>query len=121
MLGHFVEERYGDRIESPRIKEIFASAEEAEVMRRIFSNFTSGRSLHRIAVDLNTEKIPTKKGKRAGWNTSSLAEFSRTRNTQGIGFWRQQKRVRDHSPAKAKQVLAKDEQMAFFEKRSDSD
>ncbi len=90
-------------------------ADEAEVVRRVFNEFTTGKSLHKIAAVLNTDKIPTKQGKSGGWNTSSLSRILKNEKYTGQWIWRKQKRVRDPLTGKAKQIpRPKEEQMTFF-------
>jgi site-specific DNA recombinase len=78
--------------------------EEAEVVKRIFQEFVGGKSLHRIAADLNADKIPTKKGLIGGWNTSTLSRFLENEKYVGVWEWRKFKNVRDPMTGRIKKV-----------------
>lgn len=78
--------------------------EEAEIVKRIFQEFIDGRSIHKIATQLNEEKIPTKKGMVGGWNVSTLAGILKNKKYIGVWDWRKYKNVRDPMTGKRKKV-----------------
>ncbi len=89
--------------------------EEAEIVRRIFTEFVAGKSIHRIATALNEERVPTKKKLVGGWNTSTLSGILKNEKYIGTWKWRKYKNVRDPMTGKKKSVRRPDaEQMSFF-------
>ncbi len=89
--------------------------EEADVVRRIFREFISGRSICKIVKDLNTEKIPTKKGLSGGWNVSTVSRILKNEKYAGNWTWRKSKCVRDPLTGKARQVSRpEDERIPVF-------
>ena len=78
--------------------------EEAEVVRRIFRDFISGDSIHKIAAKLNEEKVPTKRNMKGGWNVSSIARKLKNEKYVGIWDWRKCKNVRDPMTGKKKVI-----------------
>jgi DNA invertase Pin-like site-specific DNA recombinase len=59
--------------------------EEAEVIKRIFQEFTGGKSIHKITEALNQDRIPTKKNMPGGWNISTVSRI--LKNKKYIGVW----------------------------------
>lgn len=91
--------------------------EEAELVKRIFKDFSEGKSAHKIAIQLNEEKVPTKKKMRGGWNISTLSRMIRNEKYIGKWNWRKTKNVRDPMTGKKKSVLRpeKDRVLIFRE------
>jgi len=85
--------------------------EEAEIVKRIFREFIDGRSIHKIATELNEEKIPTKKGMVGGWNVSTLAGILKNKKYIGVWDWRKYKNVRDPMTGKRKKVNRSEEEI----------
>ncbi len=78
--------------------------EEAEIVKRIFREFMDGKSINKIASQLNEEKIPTKKGMVGGWNISTLAGILKNKKYIGVWDWRRFKNIRDPMTGKRKKV-----------------
>ena len=78
--------------------------EEAEIIKRIFREFIDGKSIHKIAIQLNEEKTPTKKGMIGGWNVSTLAGILKNQKYIGVWDWRKYKNVIDPMTGKKKKV-----------------
>ena len=78
--------------------------EETEIVKRIFNEFINGNSIHKIAVRLNEDKVPTKKGMHGGWNTSTVSRILKNEKYIGIWDWRKYKNVRDPMTGKKKVV-----------------
>ena len=91
--------------------------EEAEIVKRIFKEFSEGKSSHKIAILLNEEKIPTKKKMRGGWDYSTISRMIRNEKYIGKWNWRKTKNVRDPMTGKKKSVLRpeKDRVLIFRE------
>lgn len=91
--------------------------DEAEVVQKIFQEFISGNSIHKIATKLNEEKVPTKKGMNGGWNVSTVARILKSEKYNGTWDWRKFKNVRDPMTGKKKVILrpAKDRVPIFRE------
>lgn len=86
--------------------------EEADVIRRTYKEFISGKSIHKIVLGLNEDKITTKKGKSGGWNTSTVSRILKNEKYAGQWNWRKWKAVRDPISGKKKQIKRpKHEQM----------
>ncbi len=89
--------------------------EEAEIVRRIFGEFASGKSIHKIAAGLNQEKVPTKKKRPGGWNTMTISRILQNRKYIGHWDWRLSKNVRDPMTGKCKKVArGEKEHLPFF-------
>ena len=67
--------------------------EEACIVRRIYREFTAGKSICAIAQDLNKEQVPTKRS--GDWNTSTLSRILKNEKYTGHWVWRKFKNVRD--------------------------
>jgi len=78
--------------------------EEAEIVQRIFKQFVDGDSIHRIVINLNEDKVPTKKGRRSGWEASTISRILRNEKYIGIWDWRKYKNVRDPMTGKKKVI-----------------
>ncbi|MDB4349626.1 recombinase family protein [Omnitrophica bacterium] len=79
--------------------------DEADVIRRIFREFTDGKSIHNIAKKLNEDKVPTKKGKNGGWNTSTVSRLLKNQRYVGIWDWRKYKNVKDPMTGRMKKIV----------------
>jgi len=80
------------------------NTEEAEVVKRIFQEFISGNSIHKIATKLNEDKVPTKKNMHGGWNVSTVARILKNEKYNGTWDWRKFKNVRDPMTGKKKVI-----------------
>ena len=78
--------------------------EEAEIVQRIFKEFTDDNSIHKIVNKLNEDKVPTKKGMRGGWNVSTVSRILKNEKYVGIWDWKKRKNVRDPITGKKKTV-----------------
>jgi len=91
------------------------SPDEAEVVKRIYSEFTSGKSIHKIISDLNRNGIPTKKNLKGGWNISTVSRILKNERYIGIWKWKTHKNVRDPITGKKKFVPRPEhEHMSFI-------
>ncbi|MEA3347245.1 MAG: recombinase family protein, partial [Candidatus Auribacterota bacterium] len=89
--------------------------EEADIVKRMFKDFTDGKSINQIAKRFNEEKIPTKKGYSGGWNISSISRILKNEKYIGIWAWKKIKNVRDPFTGKKKQIKRpKEEQLVTF-------
>ena len=87
------------------------NSEEAEIVKRIFREFASGNSLHKLSAKLNEEKIPTKKHMQGGWNTSTLSRMLKNEKYIGKWDWRKYKNVRDPMTGRRKKVTRPEKDM----------
>ena len=78
--------------------------EEAEIIQRIFKEFAEGKSIHKIAIHLNEEKVPTKRNMLGGWNASTLSGILKNKKYIGGWDWRKGKNIRDPMTGKKKRV-----------------
>jgi len=76
--------------------------DEAEIVKRMFKEFAEGKSIHKIAAQLNEEKIPTKKNMRGGWNISTASRIIKNEKYIGTWNWRKSKVVRNPMTGKKK-------------------
>ena len=76
--------------------------EQTDIVKRIFTEFSEGKSLRKIAASLNEDKIPTKRGLFGGWNISSLRRILQNKRYIGIWVWKKTKTVRDPLTGKKK-------------------
>jgi len=79
--------------------------EEADIVRRIYKEYTQGVSLNKIVRTLNQDKIPTKKGFVGGWNISSVSTILKNARYIGQWTWKKNKCVRDPLTGKRKKVM----------------
>ena len=49
--------------------------EEADIVLKIYRDFTEGKSLNKIVRELNQDKVPTKKGLPGGWNIATVSKI----------------------------------------------
>ena len=78
--------------------------DEVEVVKRIYKEFSEGKSIGKIASSLNVDKIPTKRGLVGGWNVSTLTQILKNEKYMGLWVWRKGKNVRDPISGKLKKV-----------------
>ena len=91
------------------------NSDEAEIIQRIYREFSNGKSLHKVATGLNEDKVPTKKNRIGGWNTSTLSRILKNERYIGIWDWRKYKNVKDPMTGRRKKVLRpQKEQIAIF-------
>ena len=89
--------------------------EEASIIRRIYKEFLSGTSIHRIAQGLNEDKVRTKKNQSGGWATSTISRILQNEKYTGHWVWRKTKNVRDPTTGKTKKLNRPEkERMASF-------
>lgn len=91
--------------------------EEAIIIRRIYKDFINGKSINAIAKNLNEEKIPTRKNKSSGWNTSTISRILKNEKYVGKWVWRKWKNVMDPSSGRKKKVARPDSERMEFEKQ----
>jgi len=91
--------------------------EEADIVKRIYQEFTQGKSICKIASDLNKDKTPTKRGYTGGWNTSTVSRILKNAKYTGSWVWRISKNVRDPLTGKKKKIMRLEkEQISTFRK-----
>lgn len=89
--------------------------DEVEIIKRIFMEFAEGKSIQKIAIRLNEDKVPTKKNMRGGWNVSTISGILNNQKYIGVWNWRKYKNVRDPMTGKKKAILRpKNEQIPIF-------
>ncbi len=92
--------------------------EQADIVKRIFNEFSEGKSLRKIAASLNEDKIPTKRGLSGGWNISSLRRILQNKRYIGIWVWKKTKTVRDPLTGK-KKIVSRPEKEHLSLRRED--
>ena len=78
--------------------------DEADIVKRIYKEFVSGKALAKIARDLNQDKVPTKRCYRGGWNTSTISRILKNEKYTGLWIWRKYKNARDPVTGKIKKI-----------------
>jgi len=78
--------------------------DETDIIKRIYKEFVGGKSISRIVRCLNIDKVPTKRGRCGGWNTSTLSRILKNEKYTGLWIWRKWKNVRDPMTGKIKKV-----------------
>lgn len=82
-------------------------------MKRVYREFTGGKSINAIAKDFNEEQVPTRRS--GDWNTSTISRILKNEKYTGRWVWRKFKNVRDPMTGKRKQVeRAEKEQIVSF-------
>jgi len=76
--------------------------EEASIIRRIYSEFVEGKSIHAIVQGLNEDKLPTKKNRPGGWANSTISRILKNEKYAGHWNWRKTKNIRDPMTGKSK-------------------
>ena len=79
--------------------------EEADIVKRIYKEFIEGKSLNKIARELNKNKISTKKGFSGGWNLSSISRILKSEKYMGLWIWKKYKNVKDPMTGRIKRIL----------------
>lgn len=89
--------------------------EEASIIRRIYAEFTEGKSIHAIVQGLNQDKMPTKKNQPGGWANSTISRILKNEKYAGHWNWRKTKNIRDPMTGKMKKFdRPETEQMLCF-------
>ncbi len=88
--------------------------EEAEIIKRIFKDFIGGKSISQIVIDLNSEGVPTKKGRKAGWSTSTVSRILKNEKYIGKWDWRKYKVTRDPMTGRRKTILRQEKERLPF-------
>ena len=78
--------------------------EEARIIKRIFSNFSSGKAINAIVKELNDEKIQTRKQLKGGWNISTVSRILKNEKYIGKYVWNKSTSVKDPLTGKRKKV-----------------
>jgi len=78
--------------------------DEADIIKRIYKEFISCKSIAKIAKGLNEDKVPTKRGHSGGWNTSTVSRILKNEKYIGHWIWRKYKNIRDPMTGKIKKV-----------------
>ena len=87
---------YGYKIEN---KKIVIDPERAEVVRRIFREYLSGRGLLEITKRLNADGIPADSGEGRGWTINAVSYILSNERYIGDSLW-QKKYATDDLPSK---------------------
>ena len=90
--------------------------EEATIVRRMFKEFTNGKSINAITKKLNEDNIPTRKKLSGGWNTSTISRILKSEKYIGKWIWRKSKNVMDPVTGKRKQIERTDKEKMIFNK-----
>jgi DNA invertase Pin-like site-specific DNA recombinase len=89
--------------------------EESEIIKRIYKDFIGGKSISQIVIDLNSEGVATKKGRKAGWSTSTLSRILKNEKYIGTWDWRKYKVTRDPMTGRKKNILRPEkERLPFY-------
>ena len=89
--------------------------DEADIVKRIFKEFIAGKSIRKIAIDLNKDRVPTSKCYKGGWNTSTVSRILKKEKYIGIWDWKKSKTIRDPMTGKKKSIpRPKNEQLKIF-------
>jgi len=78
--------------------------DEADIVKRIYKEFVSGKAIAKIARDLNQDKVPTKRCYRGGWNTSTISRILKNEKYTGLWIWRKYKNARDPITGRIKKI-----------------
>jgi site-specific DNA recombinase len=78
--------------------------DEADIIKRIYKEFVSCKSIAKIVKGLNEDKVPTKRGHSGGWNTSTVSRILKNEKYIGHWIWRKYKSIRDPMTGKIKKV-----------------
>jgi site-specific DNA recombinase len=78
--------------------------DEADIIKRIYKEFISCKSIAKIVKGLNEDKVPTKRGHSGGWNTSTVSRILKNEKYIGHWIWRKYKSIRDPMTGKIKKV-----------------
>ena len=93
----------------------YIDPEQAEIVRRIFKEFTEGKAITRIVAELNKDRIPTKKKRLGGWNVSTVSRILKNERYIGKWVWKQFKNVRDPMTGRRRPVRRPDgEHVSLF-------
>ncbi len=76
--------------------------EESLIVKRIYKEFTEGKSINSITQNLNENNIPTKRNLPGGWNTSTVSRILKNEKYVGKWIWRKWRNVRDPITGKTK-------------------
>jgi len=79
--------------------------EEADIVLKIYRDFTEGKSLNKIVRELNQDKVPTKKGLPGGWNTATVSKILKNERYIGRWVWKKYKGIKDPTTGRRKRVL----------------
>ena len=78
--------------------------DEAEIVKRIYREFSEGKSIRKLVITLNTEKVPTRHKLPGGWNGSTVSRILKNEKYAGVWNWRKTKNVKDPMTGKSKSV-----------------
>ncbi len=78
--------------------------EEAQVIKRCFDSFVEGKAIQAIVQELNTEKVPTRKRLKGGWNVSTVSRILKNEKYRGKFIWNKSTSVKDPMTGKRKKV-----------------
>ncbi len=91
------------------------NAAEAEIVKRIYLEFSDGKSINKIINSLNMEKVPTRHMLPDGWNSSTVSRILKNEKYAGVWNWRKTKNVKDAMTGKCKSIpRAKHEHIPFL-------
>ena len=87
--------------------------EEASIIRRVYTEFTEGKSIHAIVQGLNLDKMPTKKNRPGGWANSTVSRILKNEKYAGHWNWRKTKNIRDPMTGKMKKFDRPEKEQMF--------
>ena len=79
--------------------------EEAKIIKRIYTEFTEGKSLNAIIKKLNEEKVSCRKRLKGGWNISTLPRILKNEKYKGTYIWNRTTSIKDPMTGKTKKLL----------------
>ncbi len=91
--------------------------EEAAIVRRMYKEFTEGKSINSITQNLNENNIPTKRNLPGGWNTSTISNILKNEKYKGKWVWRKWKNVVDPISGKRKKVERAEKEKMVFDRK----
>src|SRR5690348_3030361 len=101
---------------------------EAEVVRRIFRYFASGKALTAIVRELNKERVPGRRRTSLGWTPSTISRILKNEKYIGRWAWNRTETRRDPRTGRKRRIskpndewhVVQDEALGSYLKRSGS-
>lgn len=91
--------------------------EEAAIVRRMYKEFTEGKSINAIAQNLNEDNIPTRRNLPGGWNTSTVSRILKNEKYVGKWIWRKWKNVVDPITGRRKKMERPEKEKMVFDRK----
>ena len=90
--------------------------EEARIIKRIYSEFTDGKSINYIMRSLNEENIPIRQRRSGGWSAPTLSRMLRNEIYKGTYIWNRTKSIKDPMSGNTKQIPRPKSEWVIVEK-----